>query len=280
MARVVVHAPLSKEEIEPIRRDLCAKVRQHTSHVIFDTDTSISRSIITSLRKALHTDVNCIPPSFNPDNAHLLIMDMDSTLISIECVDEIADFIGRKEAVSSITEAAMRGEIDFKTSLQERVRLLEGLDESVLQQVYDERLSLNPGAETLIRGLKERGMHVALVSGGFTFFTERLQERLDFNYTLANQLEIVNGKLTGRIIGDIVDARAKANFMHEICQKMGIEPVQVIAVGDGANDLKMMHDAGLSVAFRAKPAVQSHSDTQINICGLDVILDLVDANIP
>ena len=206
----------------------------------------------------------------------LVAMDMDSTLITIECIDEIADMQGLKPQVAAITEAAMRGELDFAASLKQRVALLEGLDASALQRVYDERLKLSPGAETMLAAVQKAGLKTLLVSGGFTFFTERLKERLGLDYTHANELEIVDGKLTGKVIGGIVDAEEKQRTVERVCAQMGIAPAQAIVMGDGANDLKMMGIAGLSVAFRAKPVVRSQADVALNFVGLDGILNILN----
>ena len=205
----------------------------------------------------------------------LVAMDMDSTLITIECIDEIADMQGLKPQVAAITEAAMRGELDFAASLKQRVALLEGLDASALQRVYDERLKLSPGAETMLAAVQKAGLKTLLVSGGFTFFTERLKERLGLDYTHANALEIVDGKLTGKVLGGIVDAEEKQRTVERVCAEMGITPSQAIVMGDGANDLKMMGIAGLSVAFRAKPVVRSQADVALNFVGLDGLLNVL-----
>lgn len=205
----------------------------------------------------------------------LVAMDMDSTLITIECIDEIADMQGLKPQVAAITEAAMRGELDFAASLKQRVALLEGLDASALQRVYDERLKLSPGAETMLAAVRKAGLKTLLVSGGFTFFTERLKQRLGLDYTHANELEIVDGKLTGKVLGGIVDAEEKQRTVERVCAEMGISPSQAIVMGDGANDLKMMGIAGLSVAFRAKPVVRSQADVALNFVGLDGLLNVL-----
>ncbi len=205
----------------------------------------------------------------------LVAMDMDSTLITIECIDEIADMQGLKPQVAAITEAAMRGELDFAASLKQRVALLEGLDASALQRVYDERLKLSPGAEAMLAAVQKAGLKTLLVSGGFTFFTERLKERLGLDYTHANALEIVDGKLTGKVLGGIVDAEEKQRTVERVCAQMGITPAQAIVMGDGANDLKMMGIAGLSVAFRAKPVVRSQADVALNFVGLDGLLNVL-----
>ncbi|MGX9729176.1 phosphoserine phosphatase SerB [Janthinobacterium aestuarii] len=205
----------------------------------------------------------------------LVAMDMDSTLITIECIDEIADMQGLKPQVAAITEAAMRGELDFAASLKQRVALLEGLDASALQRVYDERLKLSPGAEAMLTAVQKAGLKTLLVSGGFTFFTERLKERLGLDFTHANALEIVDGKLTGKVLGGIVDAEEKQRTVERVCAELGITPSQAIVMGDGANDLKMMGIAGLSVAFRAKPVVRSQADVALNFVGLDGLLNVL-----
>lgn len=235
-------------------------------------DAAWSPQQLAELRRRLSFDINPLPEDFRLDDVRLVISDMDSTLINIECVDEIADFAGVKAQVAAITEAAMRGELDFAASLTQRVATLEGLDESVLGKVYEERLAPNSGAETLITGLKERGVKFALVSGGFTFFTDRLKQRLGLDYTRANVLENKGGKLTGHILGHIIDAAAKEAFLNELCQELDISPKQVIAMGDGANDLKMLTAAGLGVAYRAKPTVQEQSDVVLNHSHLDAVL--------
>jgi phosphoserine phosphatase len=205
----------------------------------------------------------------------LVAMDMDSTLITIECIDEIADFCGLKAQVAAITEASMRGEIkDFNESLTRRVALLKGLDASALERVYEERLQLSPGAERMLAGARAAGMKTLLVSGGFTFFTEKLKARLGLDFTRANTLEIVDGKLTGKVVGEIVNADVKARTLRETCAQIGIDPARAIAMGDGSNDLKMMAEAGLSVAFRAKPVVREAASVAFNFVGLDGLLRL------
>lgn len=206
----------------------------------------------------------------------LVAMDMDSTLITIECIDEIADMQGLKPQVAEITEAAMRGEIEFRESLTRRVALLKGLDAGALQRVYDERLRLSPGAERMLDAAKAAGLKTLLVSGGFTFFTDRMKTRLGLDYTHSNLLEIENGKLTGRVIGGIVDADEKKNTVERVCKELGISTRQAIVMGDGANDLKMMDISGLSVAFRAKPVVRAQADVALNFAGLDGILPLFE----
>jgi len=207
----------------------------------------------------------------------LAAFDMDSTLINIECIDEIADAAGRKAEVATITEAAMRGEItDFKDSLRRRLALLKGVPESALEDVYAKRLQMNPGVEKTVQAMKNAGLKLLLVSGGFTFFSDRVAKRLDFDFSRANVLEIKNGVLTGRVTeqawGDIMDGEEKKRTVLETARQLGIQPREVIAIGDGANDLPMMSVAGLSVAYHAKPKVREQAFIQINTGGMDELL--------
>jgi len=223
-------------------------------------------------------------PPLHLQDFKLIAFDMDSTLINIECVDEIADAVGRKAEVAAITEAAMRGEItDFKDSLRRRVALLRGVTVADMEQVLTERLQLNPGAEALVQACKAAGMKLLLVSGGFTYFTDRVRDRLGIDFTRSNVLEIESGpncgQLTGRMLeqpwGDICDGVEKRKMLLETCALLGISPSQAIAVGDGANDLEMMAVAGLSVAFHAKPAVREKAQVAIDTGGLDRLLEVV-----
>ena len=204
----------------------------------------------------------------------LIAMDMDSTLITIECVDEIADFAGRKPQVAAITASAMRGEIDWPESLRRRVALLAGLKAAVLQRVFDERLRLSPGATGLLSAARKTGIKVLLVSGGFTFFTDRLKAQLSLDFAYSNDLEINDGKLTGRVTGVLCDADAKARHLRETAAMLGLRRESCLAIGDGANDLKMMAEAGVSVAYRAKTVVQAQASLALNHVGLDGVLAL------
>ncbi len=267
---------LDSMSAQSIASQLNGKLEDASNFCKLTTTRPIDTKALLPLRERYRFDINLLPQGFDGHQIKLLIMDMDSTLINIECIDEIADFINVKSEVAKITEAAMRGELDFESSLTQRVRLLTGLNTQALEHVYNERLQLNPGAEKLIGTLRKRGIKVALVSGGFTFFTQRLQERLDLDFTLANVLDIKNGNLTGKVVGKIIGAESKAQFLKTLVRKLGISTQQTIAVGDGANDLKMMAIAGLSVAYHAKPAVQAQAATALNYNGLDAILSLMD----
>jgi phosphoserine phosphatase len=204
----------------------------------------------------------------------LVAMDMDSTLITIESIDEIADMQGIKPQVAAITASAMRGEIEYHESLRRRLALLEGLDETALQRVYDERLSLSPGAERMLALLRSLGIKTLLVSSGFTYFTERLKIRLSLDYALSNTLEIRKGQLTGKVLGRIVDAQIKAAKLRELRDGLRLSREQIIAIGDGANDLAMMTEAGVSIAYHAKPLVREKATYCFDYVGLDGLLNL------
>ena len=215
-----------------------------------------------------------VPSDLKRDRVRVVAMDMDSTLITIECIDEIADIVGIKPEVAAITASAMRGEIDFSESLARRVALLAGLPVTALERVYVERLELSPGAERLLAGFKAVGAKTLLVSGGFTFFTDRLKARLDFDETASNTLEIANGKLTGRILPPVLDGETKAARLSAMRQRHATEGGIVIAIGDGANDLPMLGAADISIAYHAKPLVRAQATHAIDRCGLDAVLNL------
>ena len=219
-------------------------------------------------------DFAFVPAGMKLKDFGLIAMDMDSTLITIECVDEIADFAGRKPQVAAVTGRAMRGEIDWPESLRQRVSQLGGLPESVLQRVFDDHLKLSPGATALIDAAKRHGVKLLLVSGGFTFFTDRLKVQLNFDYAFSNVLEIADGKLTGKVTGPLCDAEGKARHLRETAAALSLPRGRCIAIGDGANDLKMMAEAGLSIAYHAKPVVQAEASVAINHVGLDGVLAL------
>jgi phosphoserine phosphatase len=204
----------------------------------------------------------------------LLAMDMDSTLIAIECIDEIADFAGRKKEVAEVTASAMRGEIDWPESLRRRVAALAGLEEAVLERVHAERLRFNPGAERLVAAARGAALKVLLVSGGFTYFTDRVRDRLGLDYAYSNVLVVEDGKLAGRVTGPLVDAQGKAGHVARLKRELGIARERVLANGDGANDLAMLAEAGTSIAYHAKPVVRAKADYALDYAGLDGVLNL------
>ena len=218
-------------------------------------------------------DAANVPNGLRLADFRLLAIDMDSTLVTMETLDEIADMAGLKAEVAAITEAAMRGEIkDFSESLTRRMALLKGVGEDLIERVYQERLHLSPGAEILLAAAKAAGLKTMLISGGFTHFTERLKARLGFDYAFANQFDIANQRLTGRVLGPIVDGAFKARAVQQCCQDIGCPPSQAIAIGDGANDLGMMSVAGLSVGYHAKPVVREKATWSVRKGGLDVVV--------
>jgi phosphoserine phosphatase len=221
-------------------------------------------------------DCAFVPEGRRFADLRLIAVDMDSTLIGIECVDEIGDMIGRKAEIAAITARAMRGEIDYAESLNRRLSLLAGLEIEALQRVYDERLRLSPGAEQLVAACRNHGVKLLLVSGGFSFFADRLKQRLGLDYTISNELELNAGKLTGRLVGKVVDADAKAGRFKDVAHALGAGREQTVAIGDGANDLKMMAEAGFSVAYRAKAVVKAKASCALDFAGLDGVIHLFE----
>ena len=277
VADLVVQAPVVLREdleilrlmtdargVEPITRASCEAYRLHEPE---------ARAGVAEACDAAGYDFAFVPRERRLDRVRLVAMDMDSTLITIECIDEIAALQGLGDEVAAVTAAAMRGEIDFRTSLVRRVALLEGMPVAALARVYDERLRLSPGAERLFAALQAQGAKTLLVSGGFTFFTERLKARLGIDFTLANVLDVDEGRLTGRVRGDVVDADAKAAYFLEVAAEHARDGIGV-AIGDGANDIAMLMAADVSVAYRAKPRVRAQAMHAIDHCGLDAVLNL------
>jgi len=270
---VVQHPRLADAAVEGFAHVVGRPPARRIASLAAWDDVTIASAQVTRLAETMGVDADIVPMRARLSDYRLVAFDMDSTLITIECVDEIADYAGRKAEIAAITEAAMRGEIsDYDESLRRRVALLAGLSATVLDQVYNERLRLSPGAQRLIDGCKAAGLKVLLVSGGFTFFTERLRERLALDFARANVLEVADGRLTGRLLGEIVNADVKRRVVEQTCAAIGCTTHQAIVVGDGANDLKMMSVAGMSVAYRAKPVVRSETTHGITHCGLDAIL--------
>jgi phosphoserine phosphatase len=235
-----------------------------------------ARDDIADWCKTRRLDHAWVPDGRRFADLKLVAMDMDSTLITIECIDELAAHAGRKPQVAAITERTMQGLLDYRDSVRERVALLAGLDEDALQEVYDDKLRLSPGAETMLDACRRHGVKTLLVSGGFAFFTERLRERLALDETLSNVLEVDGGKLTGRILGLVVDAEAKAARFRQMAQRLGATKAQTVAVGDGANDLRMMAEAGISVGYHPKPVMRAQVTHCIDFCGLDAVLNLFE----
>ena len=219
-------------------------------------------------------DFAFVDPMVSLGEFGLVAMDMDSTLLAIESIDEIADMQGIKAQVAEITQRTMRGEIVFAESLRQRTALLEGLDQDALQYVYDHRVRLSLGAEKMLQRMKSAGLKTMVISGGFTFFTDRIKSRLGLDYPAANTLDIQDGKLTGKVLGEIIGAHGKAAVLNKVREELGLKREQVIAIGDGANDLNMMDAAGISVAYHAKPVVQAKATYAINYVGLDGIVNL------
>ncbi len=268
---VLQHSDFSRCDLSSLQ-NLNLAAPQHTPHSLrfaVAEDFTLPATVKCELERQ-EIDAAVLPDMAFSDLG-LIVSDMDSTLITIECIDEIAAGAGLKAQVAEITERAMRGELDFEQSLRSRVALLKGLDEQFLHDVYENVLQLSPGAEYLLAECKKHDVKFLLVSGGFTFFTERLQQRFGFQYQFANVLEIIDGKLTGQVLGDVVDAQRKQNLLKEYRDKLGLTAAQTLAMGDGANDIPMLEAAGIGVAYRAKPKAQAHADACINFGGLERI---------
>jgi len=273
---IVVTAPagrgLSDLEISEIAERVAAGSRRRLGATAAEIACR-DRLPLEALRQSFPgIDVNIVPVEGR--RKRLLIADMDSTMIPVECIDEVADFAGVKPQVSAITERAMRGEVDFSGALRERVALIAGLPEAALADVYEQRINLNPGARTLVRTMAAHGAHCALVSGGFTYFTERVAEKAGFAENRANRLLFEDGKLTGKVAEPVLGRAAKLDALHELTETMGIGGHQVLSVGDGANDLDLIQAAGLGVAYRAKPALVAEADAVIDRADLTALLYL------
>ncbi len=274
MHLVIQGAALPERELEQLSRLSGARDVQRLSPGACRLIGAQQRPGIAEYCDRAELDFGFIPEERKLTDMKLLAIDMDSTLITIECIDEMADMAGVKAEVSAITAAAMSGEIAYTESLRRRVELLRGLDQNALKRVYEERLRLSPGAEILLTAIRNAGLRTLLISGGFTYFTERLKSRLNLDYAQSNELEISDARLTGRIVGGIVDAEKKAAVVRAVRDDLGISRDQIIAIGDGANDIAMLAEAGLSIAYRAKAVVRNKAGYALDHAGLDGVLNL------
>jgi len=268
---------LSRADVDAIADGVRPAGIAQVNERAFRLKSATPHDSVARLCEARRMDFAWIPEGRRFADLKLVAMDMDSTLITIECIDELGGYAGKKAEIAAITEAAMRGEIaDYKDSLRRRVALLAGQPESILEDLYTKKLALTPGAEPLIAACRKHGIKLLLVSGGFSYITERLKARLGLDYVLSNTLAIGNGRLTGELVGDIVDAQAKADRFVSLRNELSAKKEATVAIGDGANDLKMMAEAGLSVAFHAKPVVRAQAGCALTYSGLDGVLNLFE----
>jgi phosphoserine phosphatase len=274
MNLIIQGADIATPDLKAIAKLTGADAIEAISPSAFRLRNANSHDGIAPLCDEKQLDHAFVPEERRLADQRLAVMDMDSTLITIECIDEIADMQGLKPQVAAITAAAMRGELDYPQSLRERVALLKGLPAAALKRVYDERVRLSPGAEIMIARFRRLGIKTLLVSGGFTFFTERIRERLQLDWTRSNVLEIADDKLTGCVTGEIVDAGVKRQALLEKRDALGIAREQIIGMGDGANDLQFMSEAGVGIAYHAKPVVRAQATHALTWVGLDGVLNL------
>ena len=261
------------ETAKKVALNINGELEARKSHYRVHTKSNFE---IENLRSHHSVDLNIFDQGFDYDNIKLMVSDMDSTLISIETIDEVARQVGLSNEVSCITEEAMQGQLDFSESFKKRLSILKGVGTESFNEVYKNKMELNPGASKLVKFLKSINIKTALVSGGVNFFAEKVTDVLGIDTYRANDVEIKNEALTGKVLGAVVDAKAKANYIEELCNYYGLSPEQVIAIGDGANDLEMMKLAGLSVAYHGKPILKKSCNIQINFGGLDSLIDFFD----
>lgn len=277
MHLVIQGAEIETRDLKALAKLSGAGAIDRLSETAFRLNNARPAAGIDELCANAKLDHGFVPEGRKLADFHLLVMDMDSTLITMETIDELADMVNLKAEVARITARAMRGEIEYDQSLRERLALLKGLDESALQRVYDERLKFSPGAEQLLEQVRRAGIRTLLVSGGFTYMTDRLKTRVKLDYTHSNVLEVKNGKLTGAVTGGIVNADAKRAMLLKVAAELKISREQIAGVGDGANDLKFLAECGVSVAYRAKPVVREHTTYALNHSGLDAMRWLLSA---
>lgn len=274
MHLIIQGAQIETHDLKALAKTSGASGIEQISSTAFRLRDAGDSSEVAALCERAKLDFAWIPETRRLADFRLLVMDMDSTLITIETIDELADLVGLKREVAAITEQAMRGEIEYNESLQRRVAVLKGLEESALRRVYDERVKLSPGAETLLTTAQKHGIKTLLVSGGFTHVTRLLKPRLGLDYTYSNTLGVDGGKLTGQVLGRIVNADAKRDELLRVRDLLGIRREQIIGMGDGANDLKFMAECGVSIAYHAKPIVRGQTTHALNYCGLDAAVNL------
>jgi len=278
--QLLIHGTASAQQLKELEVLTSATgISEYSEHCWQLQNAQIDEKFLKAVEaycQSAQLDFAWLPAGLKLTDFGLLVMDMDSTLVTIETIDEMADYCGKKAEVAAITEAAMRGEIsDYDTSLRRRLVLLEGLDTQALERVYVERMTLSPGAERLVQRVHQAGLKTLLVSGGFTFFTNKLKQRLQLTYARSNTLGMMGHQLNGTVEGEIVNAEVKARIVQETCASLGLPTSAAIVMGDGANDLKMMKLAGLSVAYRAKPVVRAQASVAFNFCGLDGLLSIL-----
>ena len=281
MKDLVIQGPTLSPEALDTFKVVCMPERitlyKRAARCVAVRDDAETRKAVQGLSEFWKLDNAFVDPRWRLSDFRLLVLDMDSTLVNIETLDEVAAYAGKGELVAAITEAAMRGEVNYKESLQRRVAMLADVDAELLARVHDEKLTLNDGAQQLVSECRRAGLKTLLATGGFTFFTERIQAKLNIDYTRSNQLEISDGRLTGNVTGpnggEIVDAESKAQAVREVCADIGCATAKAIVIGDGANDVKMMQLAGISVAYRAKPVVRQQATYALNHAALDGVLN-------
>ena len=277
MHLVIQGAEIETGDLKALAKLSGAGAIDRLSDTAFRLNNAQSGPGISELCTQARLDYGFVPEGRALADFRLLVMDMDSTLITMETIDELADMVNLKTEVAAITAQAMRGEIEYDESLRRRLALLKGLDESALQRVYDERLKFSPGAERLLEQVQRAGIKTLLVSGGFTYMTDRLKTRIRLDYTHSNVLEVNNGRLSGAVIGGIVNADAKREMLLQVAAELKISRDQIAGVGDGANDLKFLAECGVSVAYRAKPVVREQTTYALNHSGLDAMRWLLSA---